>query len=223
MNALLQRFLRLAETDLVAAGFVRRKLVFRLFGARGDAIVVDVQRATALWGEVEFYVNVGVLIAPYTRHLLGRRSPQRAAMPHHGVWDHRLTATDATAELPDHRFSLSTDADADRAAGIVRSWLAASLPRLTSWLGDYDAMLAALEEDRVRSERASAEQLATGRWTEGAWPDGGWAEQILTIYALADRGDVAGVRAATADWEDAGDPGSVAADALAHAQRRRVK
>ncbi|MCU7724288.1 DUF4304 domain-containing protein [Actinoplanes sp. KI2] len=222
MNALLRQFVEPVEADLRAAGFVRRGPVFRYFDADGNGIAIAVQRTTALWGQVEFFVNVGVLIAPYLRHHLGNGDPRRDAMPYHGVWDHRLVATDDTAELPDHTFSLSTDADADRAATMVRTWLARNLPRMKSWLGNYDAMLATIESDREQSERASAEQLASGRWKAGAWPDGGWAESIIRAYAYADRGDVDALTAEIADRGDP-DPDDWTADVLAIAARRRTE
>lgn len=88
-----------------------------------------------------------------------------------------------------------------------------------SWLGDFDAMLAAIEEDRERSGRARAEQLASGRWKAGRWPDGTWNGGIIRVYAHAERGDVGAVTAETAGWHDSG-PDSLAADALAIANQR---
>jgi hypothetical protein len=140
-------------------------------------------------------------------------------MPHHSVWSHRLVATCDTAQMPDHRFSLSTDAEAEHAATIVRTWLAGNLPRMRSWLGDFDVMLAAVEEDRERAARARAEQLASGRWKVGSWPDGIWNDGIIRAYAHAERGDVDSVLAETAGWHDTG-PDSLAADAVALASRR---
>lgn len=172
-----------------------------------------------MWGEVEFFVNVGVLLAPYLRYQLGERDPRREAMPYHGIWQHRLVATDDTAELPDHRFSLSTDIDAERAAIVVRTWVAEDLPRMKSWLGDFDAMLAAIDQDREQADRASAEQLASGRWKPGAWPDGHWYEGIIRVYAHAERGDVQAVRAEHSGREDSG-PASLKVHALAIAEQR---
>jgi len=204
MNALLRRFVELVEADLTAAGFVRRGPVFRYFDPEGNGIALDIQRTTALRGEVEFFINVGVLLAPHLRYSFGGDDPSRDVMPHHSVWHHRLVATDDTAELPDHGFSLSTEADAERAAALVRSWL-----------GDFDAMLAAAEEDRERSARARAEQ-------SGRWPVGTWATSIIRVYAHAERGEVEAVLAETAGWEDS-DPDSLAADALAIANQRRTE
>ena len=219
MNALLRRFVELIEADLAAAGFVRRGPVFRYFDLEGDAVALDIQRTTALRGEVEFFINVGVLLAPHLRYYFGQDDPRRDAMPHHSVWHHRLVATDDTAELPDHTFSLSTDTDVARAATIVRTWLAEYIPRMKSWLGDFDAMLAAIDGDRERSSRARAERLASGQWKAGRWPDGTWNAGIIRAYAHAERGDVDAVTAETASWHDSG-PDSLAADALAIANQR---
>jgi hypothetical protein len=219
VNPLLRRFVDIVEADLAAAGFVRRGPVFRYFDPQGNGIALDIQRTTALRGDVEFFINVGVLLAPHLRYYFGPDDPRRDAMPHHGVWDHRLLATDDTAELSDHTFSLSTQADVERAATIVRTWVAANLPRLKSWLGDFDAMRAAIEEDRKRSEQARAEQLASGEWKAGRWPDGTWHDIIIRVYAHADRGDVPAVAAETADWSDNG-PDSLAAAVLAYANER---
>ncbi|WP_327028925.1 DUF4304 domain-containing protein [Micromonospora sp. NBC_01740] len=219
MNALLRRFVELIEADLAAADFVRRGPVFRYFDRDGNGIALDIQRTTALRGEVEFFINVGVLLAPHLRYYFGENDPRRDAMPHHSVWHHRLVATDDTAELSDHTFSLATEADAERAATIVRTWLAENLPRMKSWLGDFDAMLAAIEADRDRSARARAEQLASGRWKAGRWPDGSWSGGVIRAYAHAQRGDVDAVTAETAGWHDHS-PDSLAADALALASQR---
>ncbi|WP_173037865.1 hypothetical protein [Phytohabitans flavus] len=219
MNACLRRFVELIEVDLAAAGFIRRGPVFRLFDPEGNGIALDIQRTTALRGEVEFFVNVGVLLASHLRYYFGEKDPHRDAMPHHSVWRHRLVATDDTVELSDHRFSLSAEADAERAATIVRTWLAKNLPRMKSWLGDFDAMFAAIEEDRERSSRARAEQLASGQWKAGRWPDGHWSAGVIRAYAHAERGDVDAVTAETAGWHDSG-PDSLAADALAVANQR---
>lgn len=217
MHALLRQFVASVEAEATGAGFVRRGPVFRYFDAAGNGIVFDIQRAGRLWGEVEFFVNAGVLLAPYLRYQLGEADPHRDAMPHHGVWWHRVVATDDTAELPDHRFSLSTEADADRAAAVVRTWLAGSLPRMMSWLGDFDAMLATIAQDREQSDRASEEQLASGQWKPGRWPDGHWYEGIIRVYAHADRGDVRAVEA-----EDSG-PDSMRDHARAIAEQRRAE
>lgn len=219
VNALLRRFVELIEADLAATGFVRRGPVFRYFDPDGNGIALDIQRTTALRGEVEFFINVGVLLAPHLRYYFGEDDPRRDAMPHHSVWHHRLVATDDTAALPDHTFSLSTEADVERAATIVRTWLTENLPRMKSWLGDFDAMLAAIEEDRERSARARAEQLAAGHWKAGRWPDGIWNGGIIRAYAHAERGDVDAVTAEIADWHNSG-PGSLAAHALAIANQR---
>jgi hypothetical protein len=219
VNALLRRFVELIETDLAAAGFVRRGPVFRYFDTEGNGIALDIQRTTALRGEVEFFINVGMLLAPHLRHYFGDTDPRRDAMPHHSVWQHRLVAD---AEQSDHTFSLSTQADSDRAATIVRTWLAMNLPRLKSWLGDYDAMLAAIDEDREQSDRARAEQLASGQWKPGRFPDGHWSERIICVFAHAERGDVEAVTAETAIWHDGG-PTELAAEALAIATRRRTE
>jgi hypothetical protein len=218
VNALLRRFVELIEADLAAAGFIRRGPVFRYFDPEGNGIAIDIQRTTALWAEVEFFVNVGVLLAPHLRYLFGEDDPRRDAMPHDSVWRHRLVATDDTAELSDHKFSLSTEADVERAATIVRTWLAANLPRMKSWLGDFDAMLAAIEQDREQSARARVEQLASGRWKAGRWPDGHWNGGVIRAYAHAARGDVDAVAAETVGWHDTG-PASLAADALAVANQ----
>jgi hypothetical protein len=219
VNASLRRFVELIEADLTAAGFIRRGPVFRYFDPEGNGIALDIQRTTALRGSVDFFINVGVLLAPHIRYHFGEDDPRRDAMPDHGAWHHRLVATDDTAVLPDHRFSLSTEADVERAATIVRTWLAGNLPRMKSWLGDFDAMLAAIEEDRERSAQASAEQLASGRWKAGRWPDGHWNAAVIRAYAHAERGDVDAVTAETAGWNDRG-PDSLAADALAIANQR---
>jgi hypothetical protein len=219
VNALLRRFVELIEADLVAAGFVRRGPVFRLFDPEGNGIALDIQRSTALRGQVEFFVNVGVLLAAHLRYYLGADDPRLEAMPHHSVWRHRLVATDDTSPLPDHRFSLSTEADVERAATIVRTWLAQNLPRMKSWLGDFDAMLASIEEDRERSAWARAEQLTSGQWKAGRWPDGIWSDGIIRVYAHAERGDVDAVTAETGGWHDSG-PESLASDALAIAKQR---
>jgi hypothetical protein len=128
VHALLQRFVELIEADLRGDGFVRRGPIFRYFDPEGNGIALDIQRTTALYGEVEFFVNVGVLLAPNLRYQLGEGDPRREALPYHSIWEHRLVATDDTAELPDHRFSLSTDTDAERAAFIVRTWVAEACP-----------------------------------------------------------------------------------------------
>jgi hypothetical protein len=175
-----------------------------------------------LRGEVAFFVNVGVLLAPPLRYYFGDDDPSRDAMPHHGVWRHRLTATDDTAELPDHTFTLSTEADADRAATVVQTWVAANLARMKSWLGDFDAMFAAMAEDREQSERAREEQLASGQWKAGRWPDGSWSNNIISVFALAARGDVAAVAAEIASWQNS-DPDSMAATALAYANQRHTE
>jgi hypothetical protein len=222
VNALLRRFVELIEADLTAADFVRRGPVFRYFDPEGNGIALDIQRTTALRGQVAFFVNVGVLLAPHLRYYFGADDPRRDAMPHHSVWRHRLVATDDTAKLPDHTFSLSKEADAERAATIVQTWLAANLPRMTSWLGDFDAMLAAIEKDRERSGRARAEQLASGQWKAGHWPDGHWNDGIIRAYAHAEHGDVDAVTAETASWHHSG-PDSLAADALAIAKQRRTE
>ncbi|GAA1388568.1 hypothetical protein GCM10009661_77090 [Catellatospora chokoriensis] len=219
VNALLRRFVELIEADLAAVGFARRGPVFRYFDPEGNGIALDIQRTTALWGEVEFFINVGVLLAPHLRYHFGEDDPRRDAMPHHGVWRHRLVATGDTAALPDHKFSLSMEADVARAATVVRAWLAENVPRMKSWLGDFDAMLAAVEEDRERSARARAEQLASGRWKAGRWPDGTWNDGIIRAYAHAERGDVDAVAAETAGWHGSG-PDSLAASALAIANQR---
>jgi hypothetical protein len=222
VNALLRRFVGLVEADLAAAGFVRRGPVFRYFDAEGNGIVLDIQRATALRGEEAFFVNVGVMLAPPLRYYFGDDDPRLDAMPHHGVWDHRLRATDDTAEHPDHTFTLSTEADADRAATIVRTWTAANLARMKSWLGDFDAMFAAMAKDREQSERAREEQLASGQWKAGRWPDGRFSNNIIRVFALAARGDVDGVAAELASWQNT-DPDSMAATALAYANQRRTE
>ncbi|MEV6965192.1 hypothetical protein AB0M47_08730 [Hamadaea sp. NPDC051192] len=219
VNALLRRFVELIEADLEAVGFVRRGPVFRYFDPECNGIALDIQRTTALWGEVEFFINVGVLLAAHVRYYFGENDPRRDAMPHHGVWSHRLVATGDTATLPDHRFSLSSESDVDRAATIVRAWLAGNVPRMKSWLGDFDAMLAAVEEDRERSARARAEQVAPGQWKAGRWPDGTWNDGIIRTYAYAERGDVDAVAAETAGWQDSG-PDSLVASVLALANQR---
>jgi hypothetical protein len=196
--------------------------VFRYFDVEGNGIVLDIQRTTALRGEIAFVVNVGVLLAAPLRYFFGDEDPRLDAMPHHGVWDHRLTATDDTAELPDHTFTLSTEADADRAAMIVRAWVAANLPRMKSWLGDFDAMFAAMAKDREQSERASEEQLASGQWIAGRWPDGRFSKNIIGVFALAARGDVDAVAAEIAGWQNS-DPDSMAATALAYANQRHTE
>jgi hypothetical protein len=93
---------------------------------------------------------------------------------------------------------------------------------MKSWLGDFDAMLAAIEEDRERSARARAEQLASGQWKAGRWPDGIWNDGVIRLYAHAERGDVNTLTAEIADWQDSG-PDSLAADALALANQRRAE
>lgn len=219
MNALLRRFVELIEADLAAGGFVRRGPVFRYFDSEGNGIALDIQRTTALSGQVEFFINVGVLLAAHLRYYFGDDDPRRDAMPHHSVWHHRLVATDDTAEMPDRKFSLSTQADVERAADIVRTWLAQNLPRMKSWMGDFEAMLAAIEQDRQRSARARAEQLASGRWKAARWPDGTWSASIIRAFAHAESGDVDSVTAETAGWHDSG-PDSLAADAVAIANQR---
>jgi hypothetical protein len=67
VNAYLGRFVELIEADLQAAGFVRRGPVFRYFDSEGNGIALDIQRTTALRGRVEFFVNVGVLLAAHLR------------------------------------------------------------------------------------------------------------------------------------------------------------
>ena len=93
VNALLRQFVALIETDRAAGEFVRRGPVFRYFDVAGDGIAIDLQRTVALEAEVEFFVNVGVLLAPHLRYYLGEDDPHRTAMPHHSVWRHRLVAT----------------------------------------------------------------------------------------------------------------------------------
>ena len=214
VNALLRRFVGLLEADLTADGFVRRGPVFRYFDPEGNGIALDIQRTTALTGQVEFFINVGVLLAPRLRYYVGDGDPRRDAMPHHGVWRHRLVATDGTVQWSDHTFSLSTEADAEHAATVVRTWLAENVPRMKTWLGDIDAMLAAAEADRDRAARARTEQLASG-WRSGSWPDGHWSEHLIRAYGHAERGDVDAVMALVD-----GDPGSVGADIVALARRR---
>jgi hypothetical protein len=218
VNALLRRFVGLLEADLAAAGFVRRGPVFRYFDPEGNGIALDIQRTTALQGEVAFFINVGVLLAPHLRYCFGEDDPRRDAMPHHSVWNHRLVATDDTAELSDHTFTLSTEADVEHAATIVRTWLAENLPRMKTWLGDTDAMLAAAEADRERAARARTEQLASGRWQSGAWPEGHWSTRLIAAYRHAERGDVDAVM----DFPHS-DPDSVGADIVALARRRAAE
>lgn len=218
VNALLRRFVGLLEADLAAAGFVRLGPVFRYFDPEGNGIALDIQRTTALRGEVAFFINVGVLLAPHLRYYFGEDDPRRDAMPHHSVWNHRLVATDDTAELSDHTFTLSTEADVEHAATIVRTWLAENLPRMKTWLGDTDAMLAAAEADRERAARARTEQLASGRWQSGAWPEGHWSTRLIAAYRHAERGDVDAVM----DFPHS-DPDSVGADIVALARRRAAE
>jgi hypothetical protein len=90
---------------------------------------------------------------------------------------------------------------------------------MKSWLGDFDAMLAAIDQDRKQADRASAEQLASGQWKPGAWPDGHWYEGIIRVYAHAERGDVQAVRVEHSGREDSG-PDSLKAHALAVAKQR---
>lgn len=195
---LLRRFVELIEAELVLAGFVRRGPVFRYIDPSGNGIVLDIQRTTALDGEVAFFVNVGLLLAPYVRFFLGDRDPRLDTTSAHGIWRHRLMAEVTSANLPDHTFSLTTDKDAEHAAAIVLDWLANNLPVLKGQL-DVDAMLAAAEEHRRRGELASAEQLATGRWQPGRWPDGNWNTALLRAYAHAEHGDLDAVSAAIGD------------------------
>ncbi|WP_148710070.1 hypothetical protein [Micromonospora sp. M71_S20] len=89
MNALLRRFVEPIEADLAAADFIRRGLVFRHFDPEGNGIALDIQRTTALRGEVRFFINIGVLLASRLGYYLGEEDPRRNAMPHHSVWDHR--------------------------------------------------------------------------------------------------------------------------------------
>jgi hypothetical protein len=222
VNALLRRFVELLEADLGGAGFVRRGPVFRYFDAEGNGVVLNIQRTVALWEESAFYINVGLLLAPYLRHCLGENDPRLDAMPDHGVWLHRLLATDDTASRPDHRFSLSTDVDVQRAATIVQTWTAANLPRMKNWLGDFEAMLAAIDEFREQIVRASAEQRASGEWKAGRWPEGHWSESVIRAYAHAERGDVDAITAETANWHNTG-PDSLAAELLATAYQRRAE
>jgi hypothetical protein len=222
VNSLLRRFVELIEADLTAAGFVRRGPVFRHFDPKGNGVALHIQRTTALWGQAEFYIEVGVLVAAHLRYYFGEEDPRRDAMPHHSVWDHRLVATYHTAGMRDrHRFSLSTEADVEDAATVVRTWLAENLSRMKSWVGDFDAMLAAIEEDRERSARAQAEQRASG-WRAGLWPDGRWNEAVVRAYAYAERGDVDAVAAETAGWHDDG-PDSLAAAVVAAAHQRSTE
>ncbi|GIF76762.1 hypothetical protein [Asanoa siamensis] len=220
MNALLRRFVGLVEADARAAGFTRRGPVFRYFDAGGDGIAFDIQRTVALRAEVAFFVNVGVLLGPHLRYYLGRKDPHRHAMPHHSVWHYRLVATDDTAELPDHTFELSTDADADRAATVVRTWLATNLPRMKTWLGDADAMIEAVEHHREEFARAHAARLADPRREAGRFPQGRWHDRAIRAYAHAQRGDVAAAGAETATWNGGEE---LAADVLALADRRRTE
>lgn len=230
MKALLRRFIELIEVELLPAGFVRRGSVYRYFDPAGNGIVLEIQRTTALLGQAEFYINVGLLLAPHVRFGLGDRDPRRAALPLHGIWQHRLTAwRHASIEIagdpgPGHRFTLAAQADAERAAAIVVAWLADNLPALKSQL-DLDEMLAAADNHRERSERARDEQLAAGRWQPGRWPDGNWHADVLRAYACAERGDPDAVAAQIADWpahwKDG--PGSFAEDVVALANRRATE
>jgi hypothetical protein len=127
-------------------------------------------------------------------------------------------ATDETAELSDHTFTLSTEAGVEHAATIVRTWLAENLPRMKTWLGDTDAMLAAAAADRERAARVRAEQLASGRWQSGAWPQGHWSTRLIAAYRHAERGDVDAVM----DFPHS-DPDSVGADIVALARRRAAE
>jgi hypothetical protein len=222
VNALLRRFVELTEADLGAAGFVRRGPVFRYFDAESNGIVLALQRSTAPPGDVAFYINVGVLLASFLRYYIGNDDPRLDAMPHHGVWQHRLVAADDTARWPDHKFGLSTDADAERAATIVRVWVSANLPRMMGWLGDFDAMLGGIEEDNERRVQAKAEQVASGQWKPGRWPEGHWADSVIRVYAHAERGDVDAVAAEIAGWRKI-DEDPLAADVLALANRRRTE
>jgi hypothetical protein len=131
VKALLRRFIDLVEVELVPAGFVRRGAVFRYFDFSGNGIV---QRTTAVLGQAEFYINVGLLLAPHVRFYLRGRDPRLHAAPEHGIWQHRLTAwRHASIEIvgdtgPGHCFTLATDADAVRAASIVSAWWRPTCP-----------------------------------------------------------------------------------------------
>ncbi|MBW6435698.1 hypothetical protein KZ829_18305 [Actinoplanes hulinensis] len=217
MNPLLRRFVDLLEDGLAPDGFVRRGPVYRYLDADGNGIALDIQRTTAMYGEVEFFVNAGVLLGPYVRYFLDDEDPRLDVIPRHGVWEHRLVAED-----DDHRFSLADEAGADRAAEVVLTWTRANVPRLKGWLGDYDAMLAAVAEDGERVRRARAEQLASGEWKPGRWPDGTWREKVIRLYRDAERGDVGAV-SALIGTPKAVDPDSVHAAALAYAEQRRAE
>ncbi|GIF22424.1 hypothetical protein Ate02nite_51540 [Paractinoplanes tereljensis] len=123
----------------------------------------------------------------------------------------------------DHTFSLSTEADVEHAATIVRTWLAEYLPRMKTWLGDTDTMLATAEADRERALRAGAEQLASGRYQPGAWPDGHWSADLIRAYRDAERGDVDAVMDFVDSDPDGVDPDSVDADIVALAKRRAAE
>ena len=62
---------------------------------------------------------------------------------------------------------------------------------------------------------------AAGR-SSGRWPDGTWQDGTIRAYAHAERGDIEAVMAETAGWHNEG-PDSLAADALALANRRLAK
>ena len=76
MQALLRRFIDLVEVELLPAGFVRRGSVFRYFNPAGNGIVLEIQHTAALLGQAEFYINVGLLLAPHVRFGLRDRDPR---------------------------------------------------------------------------------------------------------------------------------------------------
>jgi hypothetical protein len=214
MKPVLREFVRLLESELAPSGFVRRGPVFRWFTPNGNGIVLDIQQTAALHADAAFFVNVGLMFGPLLTWSLGDGDPLLEAMPANGIWHYRIVAT--RDGLPDHRFSLRGEADADRAFQIVQAWLSTGLPKLRG-LMDAEAMLAASIADRAQSERASEEQLRTRQWVPGHHPDGTWNDGALGAYVLAERGDVAGVIEATECW--GGGPGSLADDIVALALR----
>jgi hypothetical protein len=222
VKTVLRSFVDLLEVELVPAGFVRRGPVFRYFAPSGNAIVLDIQRSSSPTGDVDFFINVGLLLAPHAAFFLGELDPRLDAMPMHGIWEHRLVANTATGALPDHRFTLTADADTvSAAAAVVRTWLSDNLPALMSWL-DIDAMLAAADQHRRRSDLASIEQISDGQWKPGRWPEGHWNSGVLRAYAHAENGDPDAAATEIAGWHTAG-PGSIAEDVMALAVRRAAE
>lgn len=220
MKPALKTFVTLLDAELSVHGFVRRGPAFRHFAANGNGIVFEIQQSTALFGEVEFYVNVGLLIGPLLAVSLGDKDPRLDARPMYGIWQTRLVGNQTTPDA--QRFILSSDDDAQNAFANVQAWMSTSLPKLIGWT-DVAEMQAGAYADRERSAWARDEQLRTREYVPGRWPDGHWNYGLLDAYVRAERGDVDGVLAEIADWPGRNEPGSIQMALLAIATGRAAE